>query len=56
MIISEHFEHQGKKQDKEHFLNLIQVALADGVIDNSEMEMLHRFGHKVGFTEVEIND
>lgn len=56
MIISEHFEHQGKKQDKEHFINLIQVALADGIIDNSELEMLHRFGRKVGLTKIEIDD
>lgn len=55
MNILEHFDHQAKKQDKEHFMNLIQVALADGTIDQKEMEMLHRFGRKMGFTDPEID-
>jgi uncharacterized tellurite resistance protein B-like protein len=50
----EHFDHQSKKDDKEHFTHLVQVALADGTIDNSELKMLHRFGFKVGLTEPEI--
>jgi uncharacterized tellurite resistance protein B-like protein len=55
MNILEHFDHQSKKQDKEHFLNLIQVALADGKIDHTETEMLHRFGRKMGFTDPEVD-
>lgn len=55
MNILEHFDHHGKKQDKEHFLNLIQVALADGTIDPAETEMLHRFGRKMGLTDHEID-
>jgi uncharacterized tellurite resistance protein B-like protein len=54
MKTHEHFEHQGKKDDKEHFTNLVQVALADGVIDDKELKMLYRFGNKVGLTEPEI--
>jgi len=54
MNISEHFDHQSKKQNKEHFRNLIQVALADGIIEPKESEMLHRFGNKMGFTNPEI--
>lgn len=56
MDFLEHFDHQGKKQDKEHFINLIQVALADGIIDKSESDMLHRFGKRMGFTDPEIDN
>jgi uncharacterized tellurite resistance protein B-like protein len=56
MKTHEHFEHQSKKDDKEHFTHLVQVALADGIIDNTELKMLHRFGYKVGLTEPEIVD
>jgi uncharacterized tellurite resistance protein B-like protein len=56
MDFLEHFDHQGKKQDKEHFMNLIQVAIADGIIDHSESEMLHRFGKRMGFTDPEIDN
>lgn len=55
MNILDHFDHQGKKLDKDHFRHLIQVALADGKIDQSEKEMLHLFGMKVGLTNPEIN-
>ena len=54
MNISEHFDHQSKKQNKEHFRNLIQIALADEIIEPKESEMLHRFGKKMGFTNEEI--
>ncbi|MHC1703932.1 MAG: hypothetical protein AB9846_08490 [Tenuifilaceae bacterium] len=56
MNILEHFDHAEKKQEKEHFINLIQVAMADGLIDQSESAMLHRFGRKMGFTDSEIDE
>jgi|ERR1035437_1612188 uncharacterized tellurite resistance protein B-like protein len=56
MNISAHFDHQSKKDDKEHFMHLIQVAMADGTIDQKELRMLHRFGIKMGFTEPEIDN
>ena len=56
MDILDHFDHPSKKQDKEHFMNLIQVALADGVLDKSESDMLHRFGRRMGFTDPEIDN
>ncbi|MFZ4400070.1 MAG: hypothetical protein ACOYO1_08560 [Bacteroidales bacterium] len=56
MNIIEQFDHLGKKQDKEHFQHLISIAIADGIIDSTETEMLHRFGRKMGFTEPEIED
>lgn len=45
----------GRKQDKEHFTHLLQVALADGKIENSELEMLYRSGRKLGLTRKEID-
>lgn len=56
MSILEQFDHQGKKQDKEHFMHLLQIALADGNIDEKESEMLHRYGKKMGFTDPEIDN
>jgi uncharacterized tellurite resistance protein B-like protein len=56
MKLLDHFDHESKKQDKEHFKHLIQVALADGTIDESESKLLHRIGKNMGFTEPEIDD
>lgn len=55
MSILEHFDHPEKKQSKEHFMNLIQVAMADGLVDQTEIVMLHRLGRKMGFTDPEID-
>jgi uncharacterized tellurite resistance protein B-like protein len=55
MSMLEHFDHEDKKQAKDHFLNLLQVAMADGVIDQTESDMLHKFGRKMGFSESEID-
>lgn len=56
MKFLEHFDHPEKKQDKEHFINLIQIANADGKIDDAELKMLYRFGSKLGLTQPEIDD
>lgn len=55
MSLLEHFDHPEKKQDKEHFTHLIQIALADGKIENSELEMLYSSGKKLGLTKEEID-
>jgi hypothetical protein len=49
------FERHHIKENKEHFIHLVQVALADGVVEQSELNLLHHFGHKMGFTEPEID-
>lgn len=51
-----YFDHHDKKSSKEHFLHLVQVANADGVIDKSESEMLHRMGKHLGLTDPEVDD
>ena len=56
MSMLEHFDHPNRKQDKEHFKHLIQVALADGIIEDIELKMLHRLGKNMGFTDPEIDD
>jgi uncharacterized membrane protein YebE (DUF533 family) len=56
MNLLDQFDHPGRKQDKEHFSHLIQIALADGKIDDAELKMLFRFGSKMGFTTPEIED
>ena len=56
MNFLEHFDHPSRKQDKEHFGHLIQIAMADGKIETSELEMLHRFGSKLGLTAPEVDN
>lgn len=54
--ILNYFDNYDKKASKEHFLQLIQVASADGVVDKSELELLHRMGKNLGLTEPEIDN
>jgi len=56
MKFLEHFDHPERKQDKEHFIHLIQIALADGKIEDIELQMLQRMGSKLGLTKPEIDD
>lgn len=55
MSILEHFDHPERKQDKEHFKHLVDIALADENIDEQERKMLNRIGKNLGLTEAEIN-
>jgi hypothetical protein len=54
MSILNVFDHPGKKHNKEYFVQLVRSAKADDIIQNSELELLHRLGTKLGFTEPEI--
>jgi uncharacterized tellurite resistance protein B-like protein len=56
MKFLDHFDHPNKKQDKAHFTHLVQVANADGKIDDAETNLLKRFGAKLGFTQPEIDE
>jgi uncharacterized tellurite resistance protein B-like protein len=56
MGLLEHFDHPERKQSKEHFSHLIQMALADGKIEKAEMEMLFRMGKNLGLTTPEIDN
>ncbi|HCT31309.1 MAG TPA: hypothetical protein DIW31_11405 [Bacteroidales bacterium] len=55
MSLINYFDHHDKKASKEHFMHLIQVANADGVVDKSESDLLHRVGKRLGFTDPEID-
>ena len=37
MSIVEYFDYPDRTQEKEHFMDLILIALADGIIDDTEM-------------------
>lgn len=56
MSILEHFDHPERKQDKEHFKHLVDIAMADGTIEEQEHKMLIRIGKNLGLTEEEINN
>jgi uncharacterized tellurite resistance protein B-like protein len=49
-------DHSIKKQNMEYFVHLIRIAMADDIISNTEMGLLHRLGKKLGFTEPEIDN
>lgn len=55
MTIVNYFDHHDRKAAKEHFLHLIQVANADGVVDEPELKMLHKVGKNLGLTDPEID-
>jgi len=59
MSIAELFESGEKKSNKGHFRNLIMIARADGIVDESEKALLLKMGKKIGLSEsqiVEITD
>jgi len=56
MSMINYFDHHDRKAGKEHFLHLIQVAKADGVIDKMELDMLHKMGKRLGLTDPEIDE
>jgi hypothetical protein len=45
----------GKRVNKEHFINLIQVAQIDGRMSQSELDLLDKQGKKFGLTDPEID-
>ncbi len=56
MSMINYFDHHDRKAGKEHFLHLIQVATADGVMDRMELDMLHKMGKRLGLTDPEIDE
>lgn len=56
MKFLDHFDHSERKQDKAHFLHLVEIAHADGRIDEAEKKMLSRFGARLGLTQPEIDE
>ena len=56
MNTSEKYGQLNENQDEEHFIHLVQVAIADGIIHDDELQMLHRCGRSIGLTDLEIDD
>jgi hypothetical protein len=56
MNILDFSDHSIKKQNIEFFIYLVRIAMADSIISNSEMKLLHRMGKKLGFTDPEIDN
>ena len=56
MSLLEYFDYPDRKQDKEHFRDLVQVAVVDGIMNEVELKMLHRMGKNLGLTDPEMDD
>lgn len=48
--------HSVKNDNIEYFIQLVQIAMADNIISEQELELLHRIGHRIGLTDREIKD
>jgi hypothetical protein len=55
MNILSYTNHPVKKQNIDFFVHLVRIAIADDIISNNEMLLLHRIGSKLGFTGPEID-
>lgn len=55
MNFSDFIKNDGKRISREHYIHLVQVSRADGKINPSELELLHREGRKFGLTDPEID-
>jgi uncharacterized tellurite resistance protein B-like protein len=55
MNFSDFIMSTGKRISKEHYIHLVQVSKADGKINPSELDLLHREGRKFGLTDPEID-
>jgi len=55
MSFTDFITDNGKRVNKESFVHLIQVALADGEIDSNELALLHRFGKRFSLTDQEVD-
>ena len=56
MNLIEFSNHSIKRQNIEYFIHLVRIAMADDIISKTEMELLHRIGKKIGFTDIEIDN
>ncbi len=55
MNFSDFIKNNGKRISKEHYIHLVQVSKADGKINTTERDLLHREGRKFGLTDPEID-
>lgn len=55
MSFTDFITDNGKRVNKESFIHLIQVAMADGGIDSNELALLHRFGRRFSLSDHEVD-
>lgn len=56
MSIADLFENGERKQDKGHFRNLVMIAKADGIIKDSEKNLLEELGMELGLSKEQIEE
>jgi len=56
MSFTDFIADNGRKINRENFIHLIQVAQADGRIDNRELKLLHRYGSRFSLSDPEIDE
>ena len=54
MSIEELFETGERKQDRSHFINMVLIAKADGVITEDERNLLHKMGLSLSLSEEQV--
>jgi hypothetical protein len=52
----DYLDHSVKKQNADYFIHLVRIAKADDFISNSEMNLLHQAGRRLGYTDPEIDN
>lgn len=50
-----YFDSQLKRQNKDYFIELLNIARVDGTISDSELKLLGRIGKRLGLTDEEIH-
>jgi hypothetical protein len=48
-------DHSIKKQNSEFFIHVVRVAKADDYVSDTELDMLHQMGRKMGYSDPEID-
>jgi hypothetical protein len=48
-------DHSIKKQNSEYFIHVVRVAKADDYVSDTEIDMLHQMGRKMGYSDLEID-
>jgi hypothetical protein len=55
MNFTDFITNHGRRINREHYIHLVQIARIDGLIEGSELELLHKEGKKFGLTDPEID-
>ena len=56
MSIADLYENGERKQDKGHFRNLVMIAEADGIVEETETKLLNELGRKLGLSDSDVAD